>query len=196
MEALPRKLFVWVICTLLFVPEITWSGSEISPRLTLYGEARTILVEAPNILKLKMQHTGQIVSARLLGVGTPHNRDRIKHVEPQVISLIRKQDLWEVSRRFVEHQVDGRRVEIWTRKWDRFDDKHRLLAYVRVPSGRNTLDLNAEIIRNGYGFVTRDYVHTTFAEYRQLENAAKSDLKGMWSSLHGLVALKSVPTVR
>lgn len=190
MATLPQKLKFWAICALVLVPGITWSGSDISPRLTLYGEARSISVEAPNILKLKMK-TGQIVIARLLGVGSPHNKDRMKHIEPQVLSLIRKLDLWEVSRRYVEDLVDGRLLEIWTRKWDRFDDKDRLLAYVRIPSEPTPIELNGQIIRNGHGFVTRDYVHTTFAEYKHLENSARYDQKGMWRNIRGMVASKS-----
>ena len=76
---------------------------------------------------------------------------------------------------------DNKIVEVWARKWDRFDDKSRLLAYVMIPNQADEpLDVNGEIIRNGLGFVTRDYVHVTFVNYKFLEDDAKKKRRGVW----------------
>ena len=45
------------------------------------------------------------------------------------------------------------------------------------------LDVNGEIIRNGLGLVTRDYVHVTFVNYKFLEDDAKKKRRGMWKGL-------------
>jgi endonuclease YncB( thermonuclease family) len=97
---------------------------------------------------------------------------------------IQENGLWETSRGYVRSLLNGKVVEVWTRKWDRYDDKNRLLAYIRIPADReNPVDLNGEIIRNGMGFVTRDYVHVTFADYRDLEDDARRHQRGIWKGL-------------
>lgn len=181
--ALARSL-VWV-CVVLFVvwimPTLSWG---FGPRYSYYGKARLGEVEAPNVLKMKMLDGDRTVSLRLLGVGSPRNRDRIKNLGPNVLLYIQKNDLWEASREYVRSLIGGKVVEVWTRKWDRLDDKHRLLAYIRIPIDRESaLDLNGEIIRNGMGFVTRDYVHVTFAGYRDLEDNARKNHRGIWKGL-------------
>ena len=176
-----------VVCTfvtalvLSSLPGISWG---FGPRYALYGKARLLEVEAPNVLKIRMLDDSRTVSLRLLGVGSPRNRDRTKGLGPTVLSYIKKNDLWETSRSYVRSFTGGKVVEVWTRKWDRYDDKRRLLAYIRVPMDKEpSVDLNGEIIRNGMGFVTRDYVHVTFAGYRDLEEDARKNHRGIWKAL-------------
>ena len=45
------------------------------------------------------------------------------------------------------------------------------------------IDLNGDLIKRGLAFVTRDYVHVTFARYRQFEEEAKRNRRGMWHAL-------------
>jgi len=150
----------------------------------LYGQAHLVDVEAPNLLKLRMLGQDQVVTVRLLGVGSPRNRDRIKGLDHDVQSYIRKKDVWESSREFVRSLLEGKAAEIWTRKWDKYDDKNRLLAYVLIPGvPGKPLDVNAEIIRKGLGFVTRDYVHVTFVGYKNLEDDARKNRRGLWAAL-------------
>jgi endonuclease YncB( thermonuclease family) len=141
-------------------------------------------VEAPNLLKVKMLDRDATVTIRLLGVGSPRNRDRTRHLSPEVLVYIRKHGLWETSRSYVRSLLDKKIVEVWARKWDRLDDKSRLLAYVMIPNQADEpLDVNGEIIRNGLGLVTRDYVHVTFVNYKFLEDDAKKKRRGMWKGL-------------
>ena len=141
-------------------------------------------VIAPNLLTVKLVNPDRLLHVRLLGVGSPRNRDRIKTLDHEVITYIQKNALWDESRKYVESLVHGKLVEIWTRKWDRVDDKHRLLAYILVPNGGSKpLDVNAEIIKKGFGFVTRDYVHVTFADYKRLEQEARKNRLGIWRGL-------------
>jgi endonuclease YncB( thermonuclease family) len=178
-----RALLCTFVTVLVFcnVPCFSWG---FGPRYVLYGKARLSEVEAPNVLKMRMLDDNRTVSLRLLGVGSPHNRDRTKGLGSSVLSYIRENDLWEVARSYVRSVAGSKEVEVWTRKWDRYDDKRRLLAYIRIPMNKEpSVDLNGEIIRNGMGFVTRDYVHVTFAGYRDLEEDAKKNHRGIWQAL-------------
>lgn len=179
MRASGRLLgFGAVLLLLVYSTGLSWGAS---PRYELYGHARLVAVETPNIVKLRMVGRDNLVTARLLGVGSPRNKDRIKDLGPEGLTYIQRHDLWEVSRNCVKSLVDHRVVEVWTRKWDRYDDKNRLLVYILIPdeSGK-PLDVNAEIIRRGLGFVTRDYVHVTFVGYRNLEQQAREHRLGIW----------------
>ncbi len=159
-------------------------SSALGPRHTSPGRAEVVEVLAPNLMKIRMKEHDRILTVRLLGVGSPRNRDRVKALDPGILAYIQRKDLWEESRRYVESLLGGKIVEVWTRKWDRFDDKNRLLAYLMIPSGSGeSVDVNANIIKNGFGFVTRDYVHVTFSEYRQLEKDAMKNRRGMWRAL-------------
>jgi endonuclease YncB( thermonuclease family) len=153
----------------------------------MIGHATVVDVESPNLLSIKMEGEDRAVAIRLLGVGSPRNRHRIKALKPEIAHYIQKNDVWEQARQYVWSLLDGKVVEIWCRRYDRLDEKNRLLAYVMIPTrSRKPLDVNAEIIKRGLGFVTRDYVHVTFAGYRQLEEEARENRLGMWSALpHG-----------
>ncbi|HMK34462.1 MAG TPA: thermonuclease family protein [Desulfomonilaceae bacterium] len=172
---------LFVAIFLQAVPSVAWG---LGPRYSLYGKARLVEIEAPNVVKMEMLDGKRTTPVRLLGVGSPHNRDRTRRIGSEVVLFIQKHQLWEASRTYVRSLLQGKVVEVWTRKWDRYDDKNRLLAYIMVPAdGERPLDLNAEIIRNGMGFVTRDYVHVTFASYRQLEEDARKHQRGLWKGI-------------
>lgn len=181
----PRR---WVVSTLVacLFPLLSagaWGGDA---RHTLYGRGRLLQVDSPNVLVLRMADRDEIVTVRLLGVGSPRNKDRLKDLGPKGSWFIADKHLWDLSREYVQSLVKGKVVEILTRRWNRFDEKRRLLAYVIT---RNFIgepvDVNGEIIRNGMGFVTRDYVHVTFADYRRLEEEARLNRRGLWRGLVG-----------
>jgi endonuclease YncB( thermonuclease family) len=169
---------------MVFLLVVGQSVCAMSPRYTLLGHAQIVQVEAPNLLTIKMQGKDRLVNIRLLGVGSPRNRDRIKGLEPHLVTFILKKDLWEEARSYVRSLLDGKVVEVWARKLDRMDEKHRLLAYIVIPTGSSVpVDVNANIIKKGLGFVTRDYVHVTFADYKQLEQEARKNRLGIWRGL-------------
>jgi len=181
----PRR---WVVSTLVacLFPLLSagaWGGDARHP---LYGRGRLLQVDSPNVLVLRMADRDEIVTVRLLGVGSPRNKDRLKDLGPKGSWFIADNHLWDLSRAYVESLVKGKVVEVLTRRWNRFDEKRRLLAYVIT---RNFIgepvDVNGEIIRNGMGFVTRDYVHVTFADYRRLEEEARLNRRGLWRGLVG-----------
>jgi len=180
----PRLLLTVAAVVLIFFIGCPEAYCGLGPRYTSHGRGHVLEVIAPNLLKVKLVNHDRILNVRLLGVGSPRNRDRIKNLDREVIAYIQKNGLWDESRKYVESLLQGKLVEVWTRKWDQVDDKNRLLAYILVPNeGAKPLDVNAEIIRKGLGFVTRDYVHVTFADYKRFEQEARKNRRGIWRGL-------------
>jgi micrococcal nuclease len=59
------------------------------------------------------------------------------------------------------------------------DDKDRTLAYVFLQDGRH---LNAEIIRQGYGFAVSGTPPLQYQnEFRRLEQEAREQRRGLWA---------------
>ncbi len=180
----PRQLLAVSVVVLVFLVGALDAHCGLGPRHRPYGRGHVLEVMAPNLLKVKLADQERVLHIRLLGVGSPRNRDRIKTLDRSVISYIQRNGLWEESRKYVESLVQRKPIEVWTRKWDRVDDKNRLLAYILVPNGGSTpLDVNAEIIKKGLGLVTRDYVHVTFADYKRFEEEARKNRRGIWRGL-------------
>ncbi|MFC1833273.1 thermonuclease family protein [Thermodesulfobacteriota bacterium] len=168
---------------LLMAGEASSQWSQ-SPRYALHGKAEVVEVNSPNLLTLKMLDSSRVISVRLLGVGSPHNRDVVTHLDPKIFNHIKQNDLWEISRNYVQSLVKEKVVEVWVRRWNRCDEKNRLLVYLKVPGlMQESMDLNAAIIKNGLGFVTRDYVHVTYVQYRRLQDEARNGRRGIWRAL-------------
>jgi len=178
------RVVVFTIAVWAIVLCMGESSSAQSPRYGLYDRAEVLEVYSPNIIKLRLKKRGKVVHVRLLGVGSPRNRDRIRTLDAGIRHYIESNDIWNESRNYVRSLLRSRLLEVWARKWNRFDEKRRLLVYLVAPNFRDQqLDVNGEIIRKGLGFVTRDYVHVTYAEYKRLENEAKRNRRGIWKAL-------------
>jgi len=178
------RVVVFTIAVWAIVLCMGESSSAQSPRYGLYDRAEVLEVYSPNIIKLRLKKRGRVVHVRLLGVGSPRNRDRIRTLDAGIRHYIESNDIWNESRNYVRSLLRSRLLEVWARKWNRFDEKRRLLVYLVAPNFRDQqLDVNGEIIRRGLGFVTRDYVHVTYVEYKRLENEAKRNRRGIWKAL-------------
>jgi micrococcal nuclease len=77
---------------------------------------------------------------------------------------------------FVQQLLEGKEVryEFDQENKDRYG---RLLAYVYLTDGTF---LNAEIIKQGYGFADTRYPFTYREEFRQYEREARENKKGLW----------------
>jgi micrococcal nuclease len=103
---------------------------------------------------------------RLIGVNTPET----KHPQKPVEYFGREAYL------FTKHMVDGKeaRFEFERQKRDRYS---RLLAYVYLLDGTF---LNAEIIKQGYGFAYTRFPFKYMEEFRKYEREARENRQGMW----------------
>jgi micrococcal nuclease len=73
--------------------------------------------------------------------------------------------------------VEGKDVRLEF-DWQQRDKYGRLLAYVYLPDGSF---LNAEIIKQGYGFAYTRYPFKYLEEFRHYEKAAREHGAGLWS---------------
>ena len=103
---------------------------------------------------------------RLIGVDTPET----KHPQKPVEYFGREAYL------FTRQMVDGKeaRLEFERQRRDRYG---RLLAYVYLLDGTF---LNAEIIKQGFGFAYTRFPFKHMEEFRRHEREARENRRGMW----------------
>jgi micrococcal nuclease len=123
---------------------------------------------------IRVQGVGPV---RLIGVDTPEVVDPRRAVQP----------FGREASAFVRRLVEGQVVRL-EYDWQRTDKYRRTLAYVYLPDG--TL-LNAEIIRQGYGFAYTQYPFKLLDEFRALEREAREASRGLW----GLPAEPAAPVI-
>lgn len=103
---------------------------------------------------------------RLIGVDTPETKDPRRPV----------QRFGKEAAAFTRRMVEGKRVRL---DYDsaRRDRYGRTLAYVYLEDGAF---LNAEIIRQGYGFAYTRFPFKYLEEFRKLEREAREARRGLW----------------
>jgi micrococcal nuclease len=103
---------------------------------------------------------------RLIGVDTPETKHPQKPVEY----------FGKEAYLFTKKMVDGKeaRFEFERQKRDRYG---RLLAYVYLLDGTF---LNAEIIKQGYGFAYTRFPFKHMEEFRRYERDARENRRGLW----------------
>jgi len=103
---------------------------------------------------------------RLIGVDTPET----KHPQKPVQYFGREAYL------FTKQMIDGKeaRFEFERQKRDRYG---RLVAYAYLLDGTF---LNAEIIKQGYGFAYTKFPFKYMEEFRRYEREAREKRKGLW----------------
>ena len=139
--------------------------------------ATALLATAQDLVRVKRVVDGDTIilesgeRVRLLGVNTPETKHRTKQAEA----------FGKEAAEFTKRMVEGKLVRL---EFDpnaiKQDKKSRTLAYVFLQDGTF---LNAEIIRQGYGFAVRNspplrYEH----DFIQLELNAKKHRRGLWRS--------------
>lgn len=104
---------------------------------------------------------------RLIGVDTPETVDPRRPV----------QYFGKEASAFTRKLTEGRtvRLEFGDETFDRY---HRTLAYVYLPDGTF---LNAEIIRQGYGFAYTRFPFRYQEEFVRLERQAREERRGLWA---------------
>ena len=105
---------------------------------------------------------------RLIGVDTPETVDPRKPV----------QHFGKEASAFTRKLAEGKKVRLEGYKKNA-DKYQRSLAYVFLEDG--TL-LNAEIIKQGYGFAYTKYPFQRMEEFRKYEREARESQKGLWKN--------------
>lgn len=116
----------------------------------------TILVRKGNIYE----------KVRLIGVDTPETVHPLQEVEY----------FGKEASLFTRNMVEGKRIRL-EYDWQKRDKYNRLLAYVFLEDGTF---LNAEIIKQGYGFAYTKYPFKYLDEFRRYEKEARENERGLW----------------
>jgi micrococcal nuclease len=103
---------------------------------------------------------------RLIGVDTPET----KHPQKPV------QYFGKEAYLFTKRMVEGKEIRL-DFDWQRRDRYGRLLAYVYLMDGTF---LNAEIIKQGYGFAYTKFPFKCLEEFRRYEREARENRRGLW----------------
>ena len=113
---------------------------------------------------------GKNETIRMIGVDTPETHDPDVPVQcyGPAASAYTKELIGEQKVRLEADPTNQNR--------DRYD---RLLRYVYLPDGRL---VQAEIIKNGYGFSYTQFPFTKTDEFNALEAEAKSNNRGLWGN--------------
>jgi micrococcal nuclease len=132
----------------------------------------TALLNAQEWVKVKRVIDGDTIllaneeRVRLIGVDTPET----KHPQKPV------QRFGKEAHLFTKKMAEGKQVRL---EYDqqRRDRYGRLLAYVYLLDGTS---LNAEIIKQGYGFAYTRFPFKYLDEFRQYEKEARENRRGLW----------------
>jgi micrococcal nuclease len=152
-----RKFFTFLISALILFFLLSTSHAEIYKVKRVIDGDTLLLVNGERV--------------RLIGVDTPET----KHPQKPVQYFGREAYL------FTKQMVDGKeaRFEFERQKRDRYG---RLLAYVYLLDGTF---LNAEIIKQGYGFAYTRFPFKYIEEFRRYEREAREKRKGLWRGWEG-----------
>ena len=110
-------------------------------------------------------NTGEKV--RLIGVDTPETVHPEKTVEY----------FGKEASAFTKRMCEGKKVKL-EYDWQKYDKYGRILAYVYL---EDETFLNAEIIKQGYGFAYTKFPFRYLEEFRQYQKEAMEDGKGLWA---------------
>ncbi len=106
-------------------------------------------------------------SVRLIGVDTPETKHPTRAVER----------FGGEASAFLTRLVRSRAVRLEF-DWQRTDRYGRTLAYLYLEDGTF---VNAEIVRQGYGFAYTKYPFKFLEEFRALEREAREAGRGLWA---------------
>ena len=130
---------------------------------SLYGQDVTKVKQVVDGDTLRLTNGEKV---RLIGVDTPETKHPQKPVER----------FGKEAYLFTKRMVEGKEVRLEF-DWQRRDKYGRLLAYVYLTDGAF---LNAEIIKQGYGFAYTKYPFKYLDEFGGYEKEARENRRGLW----------------
>jgi len=149
----PRKNRILILFALILIFIFAYLDAEEPARVKRAIDGDTLLLT-----------NGERV--RLIGVDTPETKHPRKPV----------QYFGKEAYLFTKRMVEGKDVRL-EYDWQRRDKYGRILAYVYLRDGTF---LNAEIIKQGYGFAYTRFPFKYLEEFRKYEREARENRKGLW----------------
>ncbi len=160
-----RKSISALLWLVLFLPLYTPSVYPLGERQPQFRTVRRVVDGDTLVLENKER-------VRLIGVDTPETKHPRKPVEYY----------GKEASRFTKTMCEGKRVRL---EFDQAnasighkDRYRRTLAYVFLEDGTF---LNAEIVKQGYGFAYTRFPFKYMDKFRRYEREAREQRKGLWS---------------
>jgi len=150
-DALKRYIYLFSIFALFFCSTSLLADNFYTCTRVVDGD--TIVVEG-------------IGKVRLIGVDTPetvHPRKPVEHYGKEASN-------------FTKRMVEGKKVRL-EYDWQKKDKYRRTLAYVYLRDGTF---LNAEIVKQGYGYAYTKYPFKYLDQFREYEKEARENKRGLW----------------
>lgn len=119
---------------------------------------------------IKIDMNGAREEVRFIGVDTPETHDPRKAVQCY------GQAASDFTKRLIGTQAVRLEADPQNTNRDRYN---RLLRYVYLPDGRL---VNAELIKQGYGFAYTGFPFSKMEEFKQYQTEAREQNKGLWGS--------------
>lgn len=142
--------------------------NNVTPAPSQTGWSNVLSIEDGDTITVDVD--GQSEKVRLVGVDTPETRDPRTSV----------QCFGRAASEFTKSLIGSNQIRLETDKLsDNRDRYDRLLRYVYLPDNKL---LNAELIRQGYGFAYTVFPFDKMEEFRQLEKQARESELGLWGS--------------
>ena len=143
-----------------------FTKEKITPKRTYQSDiCEVTTVIDGDTIKCKIIN-GKQETIRLIGVDTPETKHPNKPVEY----------FGKEASKFTKNLVEGKLVKL-EYDWQRKDRYGRTLAYVYLEDGTF---VNAEIIKQGYGFAYTKFPFKYFDQFRLYEQQARKNKKGLW----------------
>ncbi len=169
-QRLPKKIRIALLTIglLMFAATQFWDfhfpASEIAPSI---ATNRYAVVEVSDGDTIKINMDGKVEEIRFVGVDTPETRDPRKAV----------QCYGKAATQFTKSKLEGKQVRLEAdtlgTNRDRYD---RLLRYVYV----DDILVNAEIVKQGYGFANTGFPFSKMEEFKQYQRKAEMSKQGLW----------------
>jgi endonuclease YncB( thermonuclease family) len=152
----------------------------ITPLVIRYAPKNAMLQQnQPGLYTVKQFDDGDTIvvdmngvseKVRFIGVDTPETKDPRKAV----------QCFGKAASDFTKHLIGTQQVRLEADPLNTNRDRYnRLLRYVYLPD--NTL-VNAELIKQGYGFAYTGFPFSKMDEFKQYQTDARQQNKGLWGS--------------
>ncbi len=164
-----RRLF-FGICSFLF-----FMGTAQTPSLA----SEVLIVKHVSDGDTFTLSDGQKV--RLIGVDTPETHDENRNdqnARRNSIDKKRVQAFALKAKKYLQTTLEGQEVRLET-DWQKQDKYGRQLAYVYRVS--DDLFVNAEIVKQGYGFAYLQFPFKYSKEFERYSNESRKNKKGLWA---------------
>jgi micrococcal nuclease len=165
-----KKTIVSLVLALLtlLVGFVTEHNSKVQQTLTPLSPGTYRITQFHDGDTISVEMDGQEEEVRFIGVDTPETQDPRKAVQcfGHAASAFTKQLIGDKPVRLEADALSSNR--------DRYG---RLLRYVYLPDGRL---VQAEIIKEGYGFAYTSFPFTKSEEFTTYQRQAREQTKGLW----------------